>query len=387
VKIGVNTLFVTPSRGGARVYLENVVRHLGRIDSENLYYLFVSPLSERLFKGVGRNVRKVLIPLRSDNRILRVFYEQVFIPWHVRTREIDVLFCAGNTAVFGAGCKVVLTVHSALAVRGVRQQYRPEGTRVLQGLYYDITLPLSVRRASRIVVVSEAMRSWLVGHLSVPRHKVVVVHEGVGLDLGRRTARTEVGDDETKRPYILFVSTLFPYKNADKLLQAFAHMKRRYDVPHDLVIVGRDPGGQINQLRARARGLGVIDSVRFTGPIPHSRLGGFYRNADVFVYPSSLESFGLPPLEAMACGTPVIGSDRGSVPEIIGDAGLVVDPDNIEALSESIYRMLNSRELRDHYVQKGYERVRMFTWERAARETLKVFEEVHESGGGYGKKR
>ena len=122
--------------------------------------------------------------------------------------------------------------------------------------------------------------------------------------------------------------------------------------------------------------MGVAESTIFTGPVPHDAVASVYRNADVFVHPSAFESFGLPVLEAMASGTPVVASNRTAVPEIVGDAGLIVDPADVEGMADSIHRVITDRSLRDTLVRKGYERAKSFTWEQAARDTVKVLEDM-----------
>jgi len=376
MNIGINTLFVNPNRGGAKTYLSNLVRHLAKVDSNNTYFLFVSSLNEGIFERLGKNFKKILIPLRSDNRLLRLFYEQFVIPLYIRRHKIDVLFSPGNIATLFPGCKQVLTIHGPLVIRKLRQRYAPGEISKLQALFYDFMLPLSVKRADMIIAVSQDIKRWLLQGVNIPATKVRIVYEGVDPKLLRSTVADETMG--VKRPYILFLSTLFRYKNADKLIKAFAYAKQQWEIPHSLVIAGRDPAGQVDWLRRLAKDLGVLDSIYFLGRIPHEQVGNLYRYADLFVYPSTVESFGLPALEAMACGTPVIGSNRCSVPEIIGDAGLIVNPDNIEEMAEAIYRLLNDQKLRNRLIQKGFERVKMFTWERAARETLQVFEEVYQ---------
>ena len=123
----------------------------------------------------------------------------------------------------------------------------------------------------------------------------------------------------------------------------------------------------------------LSDAVIFTGAVPHERTFPLYKNADVFVYPSSVESFGLPVLEAMSCGTPVVASNRMSIPEVAGDAALIVDPDNIEEMAEAIYKVINDEKLREDLIKKGYKRVKQFSWEKTAMETLRVFKELYAS--------
>jgi len=375
MRIGINTLSVTSSRGGAKTYLINLVKALAKIDHKNDYLIFVTSKNRHLFDIDSPNFHIIEVPLISENRGLRVMFEQVALPLYLWKYGIDVFFSPGNSALLSPTVKhQVMVVHGPLVVRKLRERYAPNELRKLDALYYDALLPRFINRADKVIAVSHNFRQWLLDEVPIDESKVRVIHEGVDAELFQQTEKTSSMD--LPKPYILFLSTLFHYKNANKAIQAFALVKKRYGIPHELVIGGRDPGGRVAELRKLSEEQGVADSVRFLGQVPFELVPDLYKHADIFLYPSTVESFGLPPLEAMACGTPVIGSNRCSVPEVIGDAGLIVDPDNIEEMAEAIWRLLHDQELRNRLVQKGYERVNMFTWERSAKETLGVFEEL-----------
>ena len=375
MKVGINTLSVTPSRGGSKTYLTNLIRHLVKLDRRNTYFLFVSPINNVLFDKWCENFRTILIPLHSDNRPFRLFYDQFLIPYYVLKYGIDVLFSPNNIATIFPGCKQVLIIQGPLVIRKLRKRYAEQEIPRLQAIFYDFMLPMSVRRVNKIITVSEDIKKWLLKQVEIPPSKVLVIHEGV--DLGVFTTSVTKVDLAIDKPYVLFLSTLFRYKNADKAVKAFALAKRRCGIPHKLVIGGRDPDNRVTELRKVTEELGVAAEVQFLGQVPFEQVPFLYKNADLFLYPSTVESFGLPPLEAMACGVPVIGSTRCSIPEIIGDAGLIVDPDNIEELAEAIWKVLTDKKLRENLIKKGYERIKQFSWEKTAKETLKVFEEVY----------
>ena len=375
MNIAINTLSVTPQRGGAKTYLVNLVRNLSNVDRDNIYYLIVSPLNESLFDIRAKNFKKICLPLYSDNTILRVLLEQLLLFFYIKRYRIDVLFSPGNFATIFPGCKQVLVIQSSLIIKQVRDKYIPKETSLMRGLGYNLMLPLSVKRADKIIVVSHDIKKHLLSQLIISEQKIQVIYEGVDLVFNR--------DVETKpqfqKPYLLFLSTLFQHKNLDKLLEAFVRLKNEKKIPHLLVVVGRDPKGETQKLKKIAEREQLSEQVIFAGPLPHNEIAAVYENADVFIYPSAVESFGLPVLEAMACGTPVVASNRMSVPEIGGDAALIVDPDNVREMSEAIYRIIIDEKLKETLIKKGYERVRKFTWEKTAQETLKVFREVHGS--------
>ncbi len=363
MKIAINTLPITPNIGGPKTYLVNLIKHLAEIDKKNIYYLFVSPINRLLFKRAGYNFKEVILPIYSDNRLLRVLYEQLLIPLYVRKYRIDILFCPGNIGIFWAPCKLVVTIHD------LHYQTAVKSLDASSRWYYRLMLPMSTRCSDCIIVPSNATKCALLERFTLEPCQVQVVYEGV--DLSGRSDNPNMNDINV-RNYILFVSTLYPHKNVEKLILAYAEIKDRISNP--VVIVGRDPGGRVSVLKRLVSSLGVASKVHFMGRVDH--VERFYRNAIVFVYPSEQEGFGLPLLEAMAHGVAVIGSNRGSVPEVIGNAGLVVDPDNIYELAEAIFKMVTDEGLRRKFIRRGFERIKQFSWEKTAKETQRVFEKV-----------
>jgi glycosyltransferase involved in cell wall biosynthesis len=379
MNIAINTLSVTPQRGGAKTYLVNLVRSLAKIDNDNIYYLIVSPINNSLFDIKEENFRKICLPLYSDNIILRVLIDQFLLFFYIKKHKIDLLFSPGNFATLFSGCKQILVIQGPLTVREIRENHAPDEISWMRKFYYDVMLPISVKEADKIIAVSNDMRRSLLKQINIPELKIQVIHEGVDLAFVNNRKNPEYKSSVQNTPYILFLSTLFKYKNADKLLKAFVRLKNEKRIPHSLMIVGRDPNDETEKLKKIVKQEKLTDCVVFVGAIPHEEIALVYENADIFIYPSSVETFGLPVLEAMACGTPVIASNRMSVPEIGGDAALIVDPDNVREMSEAIYRVISDEKLKQTLIKKGYERVRKFTWEKAAQETLEVFREVHGS--------
>ena len=374
MKVAINTLVVASSGGGGETYLTNLVRHISHIDSDTTYYLFVSRLNKSLFKELGGNFKRIVTPVGSNNRPLRAFYQQVLIPYHIARHGINLLLSYGNIATLFPGCKQVLIVDGAQSLRKTRRQYAPHGISRARALYFDVMLPLSLRRSSHVITVSQFMKDRLVEEGGVPPHKVSVVHEGVDVD--DLPAEYRQDGPDIPEPYILHLSDLYRHKNVDKLLQAFSILKASYGVSHKLAIVGMDRQRLLEPLRQLGEKLGVLDDIIFVGPVPHGATPAIYRKADVFVHPSAFESFGLPVLEAMACGTPVVASNRTAIPEVAGDAGLIVDPEDVEALADAIYKVIAERSLREQLLRRGYERVNSFKWEEAARKAVELIQEV-----------
>jgi glycosyltransferase involved in cell wall biosynthesis len=268
--------------------------------------------------------------------------------------------------------RLVVTIHDLSLVR-----HPHLGTAALSGFVRRMTR--SVIEATRVIAVSDATRRDLVDLLAVSPDTIRVVHNGYDprfQPLPASAARHRVRERyNLVDPYILHVGTLEPRKNLDMLIRAYAHLRREPHIAHGLVLVG-DRGWKYEPIFRLVEQLGLRDAIRFTGAVPADDLPALYNAADLFVYPSLYEGFGLPPLEAMACGTPVVTSNVSSLPEVVGDAALLLDPHDEGGLVEAMARGLADVELRQHLRERGFEQARQFSWERCARETLAVYEEA-----------
>ena len=239
----------------------------------------------------------------------------------------------------------------------------------------------SVRNARRILTISEASENDIIKHYRLKPEKVVVTYPGVKKDSGIKNHKLSM-EDLRKRygvgnDYILFVGTLQPRKNIVRLIEAFSQL----DSPSNLTlaVVGK-PGWLYEEIYKAPKKFGVEGKVKFLDYVPNEDLPLLYKNALCFVLPSLYEGFGLPVLEAMTYGCPVVTSNVSSLPEAAGEAAILVDPESVESIKEGIEKVIGDKTLRDSLVKKGYEQVKKFSWEKCAKETLKVLEEV---GGGH----
>ncbi|NOZ27369.1 MAG: glycosyltransferase family 4 protein [Chloroflexi bacterium] len=234
----------------------------------------------------------------------------------------------------------------------------------------------SVLRARRIIADSFSTRDDLVQTWNIPSERISVVH--VGVEKVYRPAPPEAVEAFRRRRglperFVLYLGTLEPRKNVIAAVEAFARWIQATGDRTTWLILGGAKGWYYEQIFSRVQELGITDRVRFPGYIPSAELPDWYRAAEVFLYPSLYEGFGLPPLEAMACGTPVITSNTSSLPEVVGDAALKVDPHDVEAIAEALARLLEDADLRRQLREAGLERARLFSWERTARETIAAY--------------
>jgi glycosyltransferase involved in cell wall biosynthesis len=257
----------------------------------------------------------------------------------------------------------------------------PAGIGTLRGAYRRLNVPRSARAAEAIIVNSMSLRSEVERHLDVDARKLKLIKEAVDHDLFKRgeadAAMAHVASHGVRKPFVLFLSSLWPYKNCDGLLRAWA-LARQQLGDRQLVIVGPAPLEKYNaQLKSLAAELGILGDLVFVGGVPLEETVHFYRAADVFVYPSFNETFGLPILEAMACGCPVVTSGTSAMPETAGGAALLSDPHDPASIAHAIVEALGptSSRLRD----EGLRQASQFTWAATAAATLDVYREAAES--------
>jgi glycosyltransferase involved in cell wall biosynthesis len=293
--------------------------------------------------------------------------EQVVLPLELAAIQGDVYHAPDFIPPFVRRVPAVVTIHDLAFLKW------PDLLTAPSRRYYG-QVARAVRSADRVIAVSARTRDDLIELVDAPAHRIEVVYEAADarfrpVEAGAVAAvRARLGLPER---YFLFVGTREPRKNLRRLLEAFALLADEPEAP-DLVIAGRN-GWLSEDLEGQAALLGIAPRVRFTGGVADEDLPAVYSGASAFVLPSIYEGFGLPTLEAMACQTPVIASTGGSLPEIVGDAALLVDPFDVAALGAAMRRIWREPALRQEMVERGRARARQFSWRRAAEETLDVY--------------
>jgi glycosyltransferase involved in cell wall biosynthesis len=307
----------------------------------------------------------------TDRPPVRILWEQAVAPIAARRAAVDVLHGPVNVVPLLRSTPSIVTVHDLAFLRF------PEQYPSLQRRYLHRLTRQSVLRADLTIAVSGHTRADVIELLGADPGRVIAVPNGVDEEFSPRRGTRELDAFRKERDlpeeFILFVGTLQPRKNLEGLIRAYARLDPTERLP--LVIVG-SPGWMyqgIFDTLARHR---LERDVIFAGYADSQSLPLWYSAASVFVYPSLYEGFGLPVLEAMACGTPVITSDTSSLPEVVGDAGLTVDPTDIDAMSMSIQRLLNDGALRNDLRRRGVERARAFSWRQTAERTANLYRRV-----------
>ncbi len=249
--------------------------------------------------------------------------------------------------------------------------------------YARVSIATAARRATRVMTVSESSKRDILRYVDIPPERIDVIYNAYDErfaiepreeDVARVRERYQLDDQ-----FVLYAGNVKPHKNLERLIHAF-HLVRQQGLDHlKLVLIG-DEIARYAQLRRAVHHYQLHKYVRFLGYLPETTLAIMYRLAGVFVFPSLYEGFGLPPLEAMASGTPVVTSNVSSLPEVAGDAAVLVDPYDPEAIAEGIYRVLTNDELRDALRRKGSLRARQFSWEDSARRVRAIYDVAAESG-------
>ncbi|MHB0858597.1 MAG: glycosyltransferase family 4 protein [Anaerolineae bacterium] len=374
-RVGLNAhlLSLSASYRGAGVshYIASLLSHLPAVERDLELVAFLDQAavdSAALTQGWERHVS-----LWGTGRpTARILWEQFAQPISSRRARLDLLHAPVYVGPIAATCPLVVTLHD-LAFFRYPELFRPPNR-----LYLQRMTSLSVRRAAHVIAVSESTRTDAQRLLGIPEERITVVPNGVDDDMrpiddaqSLRALRQRYALPEQ---IILFVGTLEPRKNLPVLLEAYALLRAR-GLPHKLVIAG-GKGWYYDTIDAGVRRLGLAQDVIFPGFVPQDELPLWYNAAELFVYPSLYEGFGLPPLEAMACGTPVVVSDVPALAEVVGEAGLRVAPDDVQGLSDAMYRVLNDPLYARHLREAGCQRAHAFSWSTTALRTAQVYHHV-----------
>lgn len=363
MKVGVNArTFSVDEPGGAVQAAKTVTTELASRSAIDLVLFGHGSIAEE-FPGV--TIDDSQYPVSSQ--VYGLAWERSVLPRLAARHEVDVLYCPnGNGPLHEIPCPVVMCIADVNAQRGLSSP--------VQRLYRRATVPRAAVVADALVTISEFSKGEIVEVMGISPKKIETVYYGID----PLFCSDEPGDSlDLPTEYILFVGAMNPRKNIERLVRAFDLLKHRTDLAHKLVLIGPQNKTVFQELEIEA-----TDDLVLPGFVSKEQLKFAYDNASLFAYPSLYEGLGLPPIEAMACGTPVLSSNVTSLPEVIGDAGELVDPRSTATIADGMERVLTDREYRDRLVERGRKRAARFTWEQAADRIVQLFKEIV-YGAGY----
>ncbi|MBX5451379.1 glycosyltransferase family 4 protein [Thermogemmatispora sp.] len=380
MRIGINALFFRYPASGSGQYLLHLLKALATLDQSHEYVL-LSPRPDMLPFTPPPQMRYVAAPapswLTRNENIEKLVWEQITSPRAARHHDVDLLHIPYFAPPLRAAMPVVVTVHDVIPWH--IPIYRA-GAKIEA---YMRLIEYAVRRATLIITVSEHAKRDIIDTLKLPAERIRVIYEAAGEEyqpvrdpeqLARARARYGLAEDQR---YVFYLGGLDVRKNVPQLVRAFARVYQRLGEPDLRLLISGDPdrqrGPRFSDPRPLAAELGIADKVivRFVHDEDKAAL---YSGAGLFVFPSLYEGFGLDPLEAMACGAPVVCSNRTSLPEVVGDAALCVDPTDLDALTDAMYAVLSDMKLEADLRARSLRRATQFSWQRTASETLAAYE-------------
>jgi glycosyltransferase involved in cell wall biosynthesis len=374
MKIAIDIRTVSSRRSGVGNYVLNLVQNLREVDRDSTYY-FLGMKKNFPLLGVDLIPPKKLVTFVSpENHPLSDIWEHFLLPLRLAKEKVDVFHGPASLIPFvKKGYGICVTIHDLVAFlfpRTIPRRY---------GVYMRFLLRQAVKKADRIIAVSHHTQQDLVSILKVPPEKIAVIHEApasIFRPLDRLTVQRRLKERYgLEGKYIYHVGNIEPRKNLIHLLEAFILVCREVDEPYRLVVSGQK-GWLVGSLRRYYKAYPLRERIFFTGYVPEEDLPYLMNGAELFVFPSLYEGFGLPVLEAMSCGTPVITSNCSSLPEIVGTAAVLTDPADVRGLADRIIEVLSRPEERERLRQAGREQAARFTWTETARKTFEVYKAV-----------
>ena len=354
---------------GIGTYVRNLLRHLSRLDSTTEYVILCRTQDCGVVEDLGENFRAV--PERAAGYSVS---EQLRVPMDLRREGADLFHAPHYVLPPLTPCRSVVTIHDCIHLRF--PQYLSNR---LAYAYARSALWIATHRSSRVLTVSEASKRDILRYYRVPPPKIDVIYNAIDERFGAVPDEEEVERVRERYqlndPFVLYAGNIKPHKNLERLIEAF-HTIRRGELEHVKLLIIGDEISKYATLRRAVHKYKLHKHVRFFGFVPDQTLAILYRLAGVFVFPSLYEGFGLPPLEAMASGTPVITSNVSSLPEVVGDAAILIDPYQPDAIADAMRRVLTDTALREDLRRRGLERVREFSWDRSVRRVREIYEEV-----------
>lgn len=374
MKIGIDAHVIGKNKAGAETYSKNLIHELSCLDSENQYQIFLSKKGadfREKYKNLS-NFKFEIIP--TENLLLQRFAS---LPLRSFKKRLDLLH-VHRIIPFFHHSKTIVTIYD------IAHEKHPELFSKIDSFAMKTLIPLSARNADKIITISETSKKDIVNYYNIAEEKISVIPLAVDLNKYRKIDPEIVNESIKKHQinsrFILYLGAIEPRKNLINSVKAFGQLKKHNKIDHKLVIAGakRKEGkdGYFEDLLKTITELNLTSDVVFLGYIQDDDIPFLYNAADIFLFPSFFEGFGLPPLEAMACGTPVIVSNIPSLVEVVADGALIIDPKDIDGMAKVILQILSDVNLRDSLSEKGIKQASKFSWRDTAQKTLQAYQDL-----------
>jgi len=364
MKIGIDCRMIKAS--GIGRYVSNLVENLAKIDSENSYILFLQKKDFESYELPAANFNKVLADFPWNS-----FGEQTKLSKIINKESPDIMhFPHFNVPLF-YNKKFIVTIHDLTVNKYKTARGSKSPGYQFKYLAYKKIIKHAAEKSLKILTLSDFTKTEIRRHLGIPRENIALTYGGVPKEL--TTTPETPGSLEAlgvKKPFILYVGNAYPHKNLERLVEAL-----KYLPDANCVLVGQKNEFYL-KLEEKAKNLSLTDRVILTGFVDDGQLVSLYKNAACFAFPSLNEGFGFPALEALEFGLPVASSNASSLPEVLGDAALYFDPEDIKDMARVLKEILTNNTLRKELIEKGFRQVKKFSWEKMAKETLAVYKEA-----------
>ncbi|MBU1177684.1 glycosyltransferase family 4 protein [Patescibacteria group bacterium] len=374
MRIGIDARFCGPIGKGLGRYTQKLVAHLEKIDRQNQYYVFLRRENWNIYQPTHNNFQKVLADFQWYS-----WQEQLKMPAVLQQQNLDLVhFPHFNVPLLYRG-KFVTTIHDLILIQFPTKRATTLGPLLYKIKYFGYKRVIShaVRKSQSVITVSKYTKKQLAEFFKIKTDKIHVTYEASsGVESGQLQIPESdfLKDYGITKPFLLYVGNAYPHKNLEGLLRAFRKFAQRNN-QHQLVLVGKSDYFY-NRLKQEADTLGLTknNKVIFFGFASEKQLADLYRLAKAYIFPSFMEGFGLPPLEAMSYGLPVVAANTSCLPEILAKAAIYFNPHSTREMAAAIDKILSDRALREDLREKGYWQVKRYSWEKCARDTLAVYQ-------------
>jgi glycosyltransferase involved in cell wall biosynthesis len=372
MKVGIITERLNQQKTGVDNAIYNLISELSKQTGIDIY-LISSQKNNDLFPEL-KNI-SIHDPFKRILKKTSTYSWYLFINYYLSKKnlDLDIIHNPDNSSLFiNLKNKKIVTIYDIMAFKF------PKVSDPVTRFRYRILLYKTLKSSDKIITISNHTKLDLMNYFKIPEDKIKVIYLAANQTykkLGKNEINEILKKYDLNNPFILYVGGLAPNKNIERLLESYNIIKNK-EISQKLILTGVKRHNSTSALKTIKK-LNLQNDVIFTGYVPDEDLPGLYNAADLFVYPSLYEGFGLPPLEAMQCGTPVITSNTSSLPEVVGDAGIMINPYDVDELANKMYEVLTNEDLGNELSKQGIERAKLFSWKKCAEEHLKVYKEVY----------